>query len=161
MLSHVDIVVWIVKDVTEHPAVQFSWFRDSYCYYCNFDLELPCSCRFEYPAYRALGTGYAAQGKGLKLISTLSWVTAYSYGAIDSFWKISVSTIIIDKIWSLVLAGLADVYRFKCCIQECVHPPIHHPHSLKWLETRTSCSCWGWQDNNSRDHHSSSQSVQW
>ena len=36
---------------------------------------------------------------------------------VSSFiWKISLYAIFIDNVWSLVMSGVADVDRFKCCI---------------------------------------------
>ena len=39
-------------------------------------------------------------------------------------WKISVSTSLIDKLWGLVVTGLADVYGFKWYILQCIRPCI-------------------------------------
>ena len=49
--------------------------------------------------------------------TSYSVTTKINFGFI---WKFSVSTSLIDKVWSLVMTALADVYRFNWRIQECV-----------------------------------------
>ena len=53
-----------------------------------------------------------------------------SYTAINNLhfgfiWKISITTILINKVYSLVMTSLVDVYKFNWDIEECVLAMYH------------------------------------